>query len=256
MGVILRGATGAGVRELQRKLIALGYLSPEAAASGPGVFGPRTEEAVRAFQKRHGLKMTGVVGTFTQAALTAALERVAAAGLPGAAPSPPPASSSVAPQLPAPAVTSGLGDRSASRYSAVIGQFAVETNPRYAAHGPQTFAHVFVNDVTSAMGAEVPRRMGDISLNVNGVCGWLGSMGNQQGWRAVDAAGAQAAANAGQPTVAAWRNPAGTGHVAIVRPGTMGSFGPAIAQAGARNFTQGFVEHGFGAARPGYWVHA
>jgi peptidoglycan hydrolase-like protein with peptidoglycan-binding domain len=70
---LARGCTGSAVRELQRKLVALGYLSPEAAASGPGVFGPRTEEAVRAFQARHGLRSSGVVGTHTQAALAQAL---------------------------------------------------------------------------------------------------------------------------------------------------------------------------------------
>jgi N-acetylmuramoyl-L-alanine amidase len=61
------------VRELQRKLVALGYLSPEAAASGPGVFGPRTADAVKAFQGRHGLRASGVVGTHTQGELAKAL---------------------------------------------------------------------------------------------------------------------------------------------------------------------------------------
>jgi peptidoglycan hydrolase-like protein with peptidoglycan-binding domain len=70
---LARGCTGSGVRDLQRKLVALGYLSPEAAASGPGVFGPRTAEAVRTFQLRHGLRPSGVVGTHTQGALAKAL---------------------------------------------------------------------------------------------------------------------------------------------------------------------------------------
>jgi peptidoglycan hydrolase-like protein with peptidoglycan-binding domain len=42
-------------------------------ASGPGVFGPRTERAVRAFQGDHQIRQTGVVGQYTQGALAAAL---------------------------------------------------------------------------------------------------------------------------------------------------------------------------------------
>lgn len=74
--VIRRGMTGAAVRELQRKLHAVGYLSTADLATGPGVFGPRTERAVMAFQSDHGLKRSGVVGSYTQAALTRATETI------------------------------------------------------------------------------------------------------------------------------------------------------------------------------------
>ncbi|MBX5480406.1 MAG: peptidoglycan-binding protein [Myxococcaceae bacterium] len=72
-GELRRGATGLRVRELQQKLRVLGYLSEADVASGPGVFGPRTEKAVMAFQADHGLKRIGVVGRYTQAALEKAL---------------------------------------------------------------------------------------------------------------------------------------------------------------------------------------
>lgn len=60
------GDRGAEVLALQRRLVDAGF------APGPadGVFGPRTEEAVLAFQGRYGnLLMDGVVGPRTMAAL-------------------------------------------------------------------------------------------------------------------------------------------------------------------------------------------
>jgi len=272
LGVLLRGATGAGVREVQRKLMSLGYLTPEAVATGPGVFGPRTEDAVRAFQKRHGLKNTGVVGSYTQAALSAAMVRTtqqapsvlatATAGLRSASyPSrydgsaPAPGTQSPPTEAIRPAVTSTPADRSAARYADVINQFAVGTNPRYLRRGTQTFSHVFVGDVTHAMGAPIPREVGGIGLNANGVNGWLKGIGPQHGWRAVDAATALQYANAGAPAIASWRNAQGPGHLAVVRPGGSGP-GPTVAQAGARNFNQGLADNGFGASAPEYFVHA
>lgn len=63
------GSTGPAVVALQRKLLAKGYLTAAALATGPGVYGPRTQAAVRAFQKAYGLPATGVAGAHTLAAL-------------------------------------------------------------------------------------------------------------------------------------------------------------------------------------------
>lgn len=54
-----RGANGPEVTELQKRLQQLGYVV------GPidGKFGPKTEAAVRRFQKERGLKVDGVAGT-------------------------------------------------------------------------------------------------------------------------------------------------------------------------------------------------
>lgn len=61
---VRRGATGEAVRALQQALAARGH-----ALAVDGVFGPRTEQAVRAFQAASGLVADGIVGPSTRAAL-------------------------------------------------------------------------------------------------------------------------------------------------------------------------------------------
>jgi peptidoglycan hydrolase-like protein with peptidoglycan-binding domain len=61
--------TGPWVADLQRKLVARGYLTLKSMATGPGVFGPRTEQAVKGLQVEAGLPETGMVGARTWAAL-------------------------------------------------------------------------------------------------------------------------------------------------------------------------------------------
>ena len=60
-----RGSSGAVVREIQTRLKNWGYYS----GSVDGVYGSRTEEAVRWFQRRNGLSPDGQVGNLTLAAL-------------------------------------------------------------------------------------------------------------------------------------------------------------------------------------------
>ena len=65
---VRRGSRGASVKNLQQRLNALGY----GWLSVDGAFGPRTYNAVRAFQRKHkGLAVDGIVGPKTWAALTA-----------------------------------------------------------------------------------------------------------------------------------------------------------------------------------------
>jgi N-acetyl-anhydromuramyl-L-alanine amidase AmpD len=56
-----RGSTGPAVRELQERL--------SAGLDEDGLFGPKTEAAVRAFQQTHGCEVDGIVGTETWRAL-------------------------------------------------------------------------------------------------------------------------------------------------------------------------------------------
>lgn len=177
-----------------------------------------------------------------------------------------------------PAVVSIEGARSPDNLRAVIDQFNVESATRYTPYrNGATYCNIFVWDVTSAMGCEVPhyvdavtgepRTYPDVSgareLDANGVAGWLADSGAGYGWREVSEAEAQALANEGQAVVGAWKNNGGIGHVQIVCPSADGTYdasrGPAIAQAGSRNTNYTYQSNIYGAQRRQsirYYAHA
>jgi peptidoglycan hydrolase-like protein with peptidoglycan-binding domain len=66
------------VRSLQSQLLKAGYLTARDVTSGPGVFGPRTEQGVRAFQRSVGLAETGVAGATTLSALASGTRFISA----------------------------------------------------------------------------------------------------------------------------------------------------------------------------------
>ncbi|MFA4293115.1 peptidoglycan-binding protein [Xanthomonas perforans] len=69
-GVLRENARGAEVRTLQQALQQLGYKDAGGnELKADGAYGQRTSEAVKAFQRAHGLQDDGVVGRDTQAAL-------------------------------------------------------------------------------------------------------------------------------------------------------------------------------------------
>ena len=63
--VITQGSTGATVKTIQRKLKNWGYYK----GSVDGIFGAKTKEAVKYFQRKNGLKVDGIVGKNTLKAL-------------------------------------------------------------------------------------------------------------------------------------------------------------------------------------------
>ncbi|MFO8075943.1 MAG: peptidoglycan-binding protein [Actinomycetota bacterium] len=63
--LIARGARGAAVRDVQRRLVHAGH----AELAVDGAFGPDTDTAVRDFQRRRGLAADGIVGPETWRAL-------------------------------------------------------------------------------------------------------------------------------------------------------------------------------------------
>ena len=63
--VYRRGSAGSGVTELQEKLLSWGYYSGEV----DGIYGSRTEAAVKSFQRKNGLSADGVAGPATLAAM-------------------------------------------------------------------------------------------------------------------------------------------------------------------------------------------
>lgn len=74
-GDIKKGATGAEVRALQNNLVRLGYMTEAQVRTGPGIFGPRTDAALRRFQADHDLGRDGVFGPRTFRAMENASPR-------------------------------------------------------------------------------------------------------------------------------------------------------------------------------------
>ncbi len=64
-----RGDQSQAVLTWQQKLVNAGYLTAAQLATGPGIFGPQTEAATKAFQQAHGLSATGVADSATAKAM-------------------------------------------------------------------------------------------------------------------------------------------------------------------------------------------
>ena len=81
-GVVLRvGASGDDVRLIQEYLAAIAPVFPAIPTITPdGVFGPRTRDAVIAFQEEFGLPINGRVGAITWAAITDIYDDIAGGG--------------------------------------------------------------------------------------------------------------------------------------------------------------------------------
>lgn len=153
-----------------------------------------------------------------------------------------------------PSVTGDENSRTPEALREIIDQFDVESSERYRPfRNGVTYCNIFVWDVTSALGCEIPhyidndtgepRTYPDVSnaweMNANATHDWLVNRGESYGWREVSAQQAQAWANEGRPAVTAWKNEGGKpGHVQIVCPSEDGGYdsvrGVAVAQAGAR----------------------
>lgn len=70
-----RGEHGTKIAAAQEVLVKLGLLEPRHHGPERGNFGPRTEAAVRSFQRRQGLPVTGKLDAATTKRLTAAGDR-------------------------------------------------------------------------------------------------------------------------------------------------------------------------------------
>ena len=67
------GSRGEQVKQLQNALVKLKFMTQAQMNTGPGIFGPRTEAALRHFQRNRGLVADGIYGPKSQAALRKAL---------------------------------------------------------------------------------------------------------------------------------------------------------------------------------------
>lgn len=64
-----RGAQSSDVRDLQNHLVQTGHLTQADMNTGPGIFGPRTEAAVRSYQRANNLPATGIYDQSTAQAM-------------------------------------------------------------------------------------------------------------------------------------------------------------------------------------------
>ncbi len=64
-GDIKKGAHGDIVRRLQANMVRLGYMTEKQVKTGPGIFGPRTDAALKRFQADHHLTRDGIFGAKT-----------------------------------------------------------------------------------------------------------------------------------------------------------------------------------------------
>lgn len=147
--------------------------------------------------------------------------------------------------------------RTPEQLAAVIDSADVERHPRYQPGHGATWCNVALWDWTRALGCEIPHWVGEPphrrELSANGVCLWLRTIGQHQGWTRATADEAREHAALGGVSVVVWENPDGHGHVAIVRPCEKEV---RIAQAGAKCLSDAPLARGFGSRPVVFYVHA
>lgn len=169
-----------------------------------------------------------------------------------------------------PQKTNKEGERSPEAYNEVMEAFQVESSARYQPRDNKTWCNIYVWDVTTAMGCEIPHYYNRVTgepmtqeqavhnpgsyyeMNAPRMTTWLEKYGEKYGWVACDEATAINSANEGMPTVAVGTN---TGHVAMVAPQNEGETGVMISQAGGSNFNHGELSDGFGTYQVKYYYH-
>ncbi len=182
-------------------------------------------------------------------------------------------------QLPLSApVNSDTGNRFAGLYKAVIAQFGVNTNPRYAPSSGYTYCNTFAGDVARAMGNSLPTKAEYYGNNDRATIGfpalydWFASSSSNRGWRKVDAYSTDGMkqiidhVNSGKMAIAVTKyqvkdkdgKPVWVGHIAVIRPGqgnVTNAYDLRIAQAGKTNGVDMTLKTGFGTLKPLFFIH-
>jgi len=163
-------------------------------------------------------------------------------------------------------VTSAPSARSPARTLSVIEQFHVATAPRYQPQNGRTFCNIFVWDVTTALGCEIPHWVdaggaplepasaGARETRANELVEMLDA--GAWGWKSCTQEQAHAHATLGLPVVAGWKHPDPDrpGHMAVAMPIQSGPL--VLAQAGKTCGERLPVTRCFGLERVQWWYHA
>jgi predicted chitinase/murein DD-endopeptidase MepM/ murein hydrolase activator NlpD len=88
-GDLKKGSRGAGVEQLQKALVKAGHMTQAQMNTGPGIFGDRTEAALKEFQAAHGVPNTGFYGPLTRKAFEKLGAKVGGTAGPGPVTPPP-----------------------------------------------------------------------------------------------------------------------------------------------------------------------
>jgi hypothetical protein len=148
------------------------------------------------------------------------------------------------------------GHRSKAVLTQVLNQFAVGKNPRYDPDAPnKPRGHIFVWDVSRAMGCEVPHFVGAKELSLAQTVDWLRHEGPMRGWRRLDMHEVFEAANEGYLVLAIPKD-IKLKHLGIVPPQAMNDDArPLVTGAGITRGTAKIIEM-FGHKQAEFFVHA
>ncbi len=130
-------------------------------------------------------------------------------------------------------VQSKAGKREKSLYEQVLKQFAVGSNPRYEPDGTdRDRSHIFLWDVSLAMGCEIPHFAGAREHNLSQTTDWVRHEAPMRGWRRVSSTDIYDVAASGQLVVAVPKDPRLKG-LAVVHPQKK-AFVPVVVSAGVK----------------------
>ncbi|MBL8951041.1 MAG: peptidoglycan-binding protein [Myxococcaceae bacterium] len=114
-----QGERGPAVHQLQRCLVKLGHMTRAELSTGPGIFGPRTLDAMQEFQRKHDLPVTGRFTPALRDVMNAALRRADEAPTPTPTPTPSGPSINIA----------GYGKLSWAKATALVKEVGGRVNP-------------------------------------------------------------------------------------------------------------------------------
>ncbi len=154
-----------------------------------------------------------------------------------------------------PPVRSEEGKRAPGIYKNVINQFAVGHNARYALTTGGCRGHIFVWDVSRAMGCEVPHWVGTKELSLGQTVDWLRMEGPMHKWMRGGMEEALKCSQTGMLVIAIPKEVKNR-HMAIVRPDVYPDRRPRLAGAAMKRGNELLLNDLFGTTLVDFFIHA